>query len=170
MVRLHDVQASRRAAAFLVRRLELLDADALSLLSVGAVLGKQFDLDVAVQVAQLPAAPGQVVDEARRRRLLWVDEARADAISSTTRSARRCSNGSARTSGADCTAARPTTSSTWSGSGRGDAVFDLAYHLDAAGRHVEAVPYALAGADVAAARYGLDAAVGALPDGGARSG
>ncbi|HEX8770021.1 MAG TPA: AAA family ATPase, partial [Acidimicrobiales bacterium] len=44
-------QTSRRAALFLVRRLELLSAPALRLLSVGAILGKEFDLALAVELA-----------------------------------------------------------------------------------------------------------------------
>src|SRR5207248_9660308 len=69
------VHTSRRAAAFLIRRLELLSPDALQLLSVGAVLGKEFDLPVAVSLSGQP--PSQVVpalDDARRRHILWVDE------------------------------------------------------------------------------------------------
>ncbi|MBV9410454.1 MAG: AAA family ATPase, partial [Acidimicrobiia bacterium] len=70
-----SVHTSRRAAAFLIRRLELLSADALHLLSVGAVLGKAFDLSFAVSLAG--QQPGQVVpalDAARRRHILWVGE------------------------------------------------------------------------------------------------
>ena len=68
-------QTSRRAALFLVRRLELLSPTALDLLAVGAVLGKEFDLVLAADLANQP--PSQVVpalDEAKRRRILWVDE------------------------------------------------------------------------------------------------
>src|SRR5581483_2775010 len=43
--------------------------------------------------------------------------------------------------------------------GSEDAVFDLAYHLDASGRHAEALPYALTSAELSRSRYALDAAV-----------
>ncbi|MDQ6928885.1 MAG: AAA family ATPase, partial [Actinomycetota bacterium] len=68
-------QTSRRAALFLVRRLELLSPPALRLLSVGAVLGKEFDLALAVELAGLT---GELVvpalDEATRRKILWMED------------------------------------------------------------------------------------------------
>src|SRR5207248_454794 len=45
------VQSSRHAAAFLARRIELLPEATLKLLSVGAVLGKEFDLFTAAKLA-----------------------------------------------------------------------------------------------------------------------
>ena len=62
--RMQDVQAARRSAVFLVRRLELLPDEALRLLSVGAVLGKHFDLDVAVEVDR---STGRRRDDHRER-------------------------------------------------------------------------------------------------------
>jgi two-component system sensor kinase len=70
-----DVQTSRRAAVFLTRRFELLDPQALELLTVGAVLGKEFDLTLALALTGREAAEvTAVLDDARRRRILWVDE------------------------------------------------------------------------------------------------
>src|SRR5439155_22625042 len=51
-----DVQSSRHAAAFLVRRIELLPEATLKLLSVGAVLGKEFDLFTAAKLARQSSA------------------------------------------------------------------------------------------------------------------
>ncbi len=70
------VQTSRRAALFLVRRLELLSPEVLELLGVGAVLGKEFDLGLASELSGRSAADAMVVlEEARHRRILWIDEA-----------------------------------------------------------------------------------------------
>src|SRR5262249_53141451 len=67
-----DVQSSRHAAAFLARRMELLPPAVVALLSAGAVLGKEFDLDFAATLAeQAPAAAVTALDEARRRHIVW---------------------------------------------------------------------------------------------------
>ena len=61
-----------RRAAFLARRLELLPGEVLELLSVGAVLGKEFDLDLAAELAgQTPAQARLALAEARRRHMVW---------------------------------------------------------------------------------------------------
>lgn len=149
---LRDVQTARRSAAFLVRRLELLSADALHLLSVGAVLGKEFDVHTAVRLAGAPVEAPLILEEARRRRLLWVDERdghcsffhdkiREALLNRLDDQTRRALHGSA----ADTLAGEP-----------GASVFDLAYHYDAAGRHAEALPHALAGAELARAQQALD--------------
>jgi len=49
---LNNAQTSRRAALFLVRRLELLEPSTLDLLSAGAILGKEFELDVATHLCE----------------------------------------------------------------------------------------------------------------------
>ena len=73
--RLADVQTSRQAALFLTRRLELLAPATLELLSAGAVLGKEFDLRLAAELCRLdPAEAAAGLDEASRRRIVWVDE------------------------------------------------------------------------------------------------
>ena len=159
---LRDVQAARRAAAFLVRRLELLGSDALQMLSVGAVLGKQFDIETAIAIAGTSAGAAAFIADARRRRLLWVEERTGycNFFHDKIREAllERLSDEQRRelhSRSADYLAARNAKSE----GGLGDVVFDLAYHLDAAGRHTEALPYALEGAALSRARYALDAAV-----------
>src|SRR5436190_1315487 len=52
-----DVQTSRRAAAFLARLFQLLEPDAVLRLTVGALLGKELDLDPAVAVTGRWAFP-----------------------------------------------------------------------------------------------------------------
>jgi PAS domain S-box-containing protein len=166
--RLSDAQAARRAAAFLVRRLELLDEDALELLSVGAVLGKQFDIAVATEVAGAVAGPTggasvrTILAEARRRRLVWVDDDGAhctffhDKIREALLARLSDEQGQRLHSrAADVLLARYASA----GPRRDELVFDLAYHLDAAGRGADALPFALAAARLARGRFALDAAV-----------
>ncbi|MDQ4039774.1 MAG: EAL domain-containing protein [Actinomycetota bacterium] len=156
---LHHVQTARRAAAFLVSRLELLSSSALELLSAGAVLGKEFDVDMAVTLVAGAGVAPEIIEEARRRRLLWVDErtGRCEFFHDKIREAllerldedsRRSLHGRA----ADILVRA-------SKDVEGGSVFAVAYHLDAAGRHAEALPYALAGAKLALTQYALDAAV-----------
>ena len=47
-----DAGSSSRAGSFLARRLELLPADTIELLSTGAVLGKEFDLQMAIRCSR----------------------------------------------------------------------------------------------------------------------
>ena len=152
---LKDVQAARRSVPFLVRRLELLPQEALDLLSVGAVLGKEFDVETAVRLAGTPPQAPAIIEDARRRRLLWVDErtgrcsffhdkireALLDRLDADVRMRLH------RTA-ADGFAADPDASP-----------FDVAYHYDAAGSPVDALPYALAAAELARRQQALDTAV-----------
>src|SRR5438270_329666 len=54
---LAGAQTSRRAGLFLTRRLDLLSGPARQLLGAGAVLGKEFDLDTALELAELADGP-----------------------------------------------------------------------------------------------------------------
>jgi len=148
-------QAARQSAAFLVQRLELLPPAAIELLSVGAVLGKAFDLDTAVALAGSPADAPAVIEDARRRRLLWVDDRtgrcsffhdkiREALLARLDADVRRDLHARA----ADGLAAQPDASP-----------FDLAYHYDAAGRPDDALPHALLGAQLARTQQALDNAV-----------
>ncbi|MFN2562688.1 MAG: AAA family ATPase [Jatrophihabitans sp.] len=159
--RLPDVQAARRAAAFLVRRLELLDAGALELLSVGAVLGKQFRVETAVRIAGGSSEnAAAILEDARRRRLIWLDASsetctffhekiREALLARLDDDDRRQLHGLA----ADALVAEAAPAAK-----NDELVFDLAYHLHAAGRSADALPYAIASAELARSRYALDAA------------
>jgi two-component system sensor kinase len=148
-------QTSRRAALFLVRRLELLSPTALDLLAVGAVLGKEFDLVLAANLAsQTPSQVVPALDEAKRRRILWVDEEegvchflhdklREALLSRLDAPHRTALHHSAATHIEELDNTR---------------VFDLAYHYDAAGVPERALPYALAGAEMSRAAHTLDIA------------
>jgi diguanylate cyclase (GGDEF)-like protein/PAS domain S-box-containing protein len=148
-----DVQTSRHAAAFLVRRMQLLAHPALHLLSVGAVLGKQFDRDLAGELAsQTPSEVAAVVEDARRRQILWVsdeqctfvhDKLRETLLTQLPAEERRRLH---RLAAYAIEAQDPM------------RVFDLAYHFDAAGETANALPYALTAAAQARSQHALEVA------------
>src|SRR5207244_5949327 len=78
---LAEASASRRAAAFLARRLQLLGPDTLALLEAAAIIGKEFDADLAADLT--PLSIDQVhgaLNEARRRHLVWVRGSRCSFV------------------------------------------------------------------------------------------
>ncbi len=152
---MEDVQTSRHAALILSRRFDLLPPEAQSFLVVGAVLGKEFDLDLAVALAGQQASDvSPILDDARRRRILWVHEAegrcsfthdklRENLLEGLHPAERRLLHLAAAERIESVDPARS---------------FDLAYHFDAAGESPRALPYALKAADEARSRYALDVA------------
>ena len=153
--KLVDAQTSRRAALFLVRRLELLSPAALHLLTAGAVLGKEFELASAVALAGHAAAEvAPALEEARRRRILWVDDVggRCQFLHDKLREALlgRLAAGE-RTDlhrrAADLIEAADASRS-----------FELAYHFDAAGETARCLPHALAAAEHARRQHTLEIA------------
>src|SRR5690606_20255634 len=69
---LADASSSDQAGSFLARRLERLPTETIRLLSTGAVLGKQFDLQAAQRLADMtPAKIIKALEEARSRQLVW---------------------------------------------------------------------------------------------------
>ncbi|MGH9282739.1 MAG: ATP-binding protein, partial [Acidimicrobiales bacterium] len=152
---LADVQTSRRAALFLVRRLELLSPAALCLLTAGAVLGKEFDLSLAVALSgQGPAEVVPALEDARRRRILWVADAEG-----------RCQflHDKLRETLLDRLSDRDRTYLHGRAAERIEAIdpgrsFDLAYHFDAAGEPDRCLPHALAAAEHARRQHNLEIA------------
>jgi signal transduction histidine kinase/CheY-like chemotaxis protein/tetratricopeptide (TPR) repeat protein len=152
---LADIQSSRHAAAFLARRLELLPPPALRLLSVAAVLGKEFDLPLAAVLAdQTPAEAIAALDEARRRHIVWQrppdgrsafihDKLRQTLLERLPEAERRRLHLRAALE----LERQPS-----------PCVFSLAYHFDAAGDSGRALPYALAAAEQARAQHSLEIA------------
>jgi two-component system sensor kinase len=152
---LAEAQSSSRAADFLTRRLQLLPAATLRLLTAGAILGKEFELDLAAAlVGQSTEGAIAALDVARQRQLVWVrgDESRCIFVHDKIRSAltermlpeerRNLHRQVARRferEGVDRTA-------------------DIAWHYHAAGESAAALPYALAAAELARSRYALEAA------------
>jgi two-component system sensor kinase len=154
---LADVQTSRRAALHLARRFDVLSPAALTLLRTGAILGKEFDLTLALELAQLDQTDAtEALHEARQRRILWVDEAdnrcafahdklRETLLDRFDDSERRDLHERA----AELLERRSP-----------DQSFELAYHFDAAGDPDRALPHALRAADLARERHALEAAIG----------
>ena len=152
---LAQVQTSRRAALFLVRRLELLAPGTLDLLSAGAVLGKEFDIGLAVGLCGGdPTTAAAWLGEASRRRILWVDDVtgRARFFHDKLREAllHRLESGHRRDLHQRAAVHVESVDAT--------RVFELAYHYDAAGCAEQALPYALRAAEVARSQYSLDVA------------
>ena len=155
--RLASAQSSKRAAAFITSRLEQFPAEMLRLLSLGAVLGKEFDLEGIAALAGEPS--GQVLTclrEAERRHVLWAqaegtryvfvhDKLRETLLERLSERQRRALH---RVAAERIESLHP------------DRFFDLAYHFDAAGERERALPYALDAAEHARARYALEIAEG----------
>ncbi|HET6916283.1 MAG TPA: BREX system ATP-binding domain-containing protein, partial [Acidimicrobiales bacterium] len=150
---LEDVETSRRAALVLTKRLDLLPEPARQLLRAAAVLGKSFDLDLAVALCDMaPDVVVRSIEEVRQRRILWIDENRTSArfLHDKLREAVLEVLGPETRMALHLSAAQHLESS--------GNPFDLAFHLDAAGRPDEALPHALAAAEQARARHALDSA------------
>jgi signal transduction histidine kinase/tetratricopeptide (TPR) repeat protein len=151
-----DAHSSRRAAAFLAQRLDRLPPRTLGLLSVGAVLGKPFELRFAARLAgQSETEAMEGAAEARHRHFVWLDGrgSRCAFVHERLREVllerlpvdeRRRLHRLAAVELA-----------------RGDDVdnaFEVAYHFDAAGDSVRALPHALRAASQARARHALEIA------------
>ncbi|MDQ3630691.1 MAG: AAA family ATPase, partial [Actinomycetota bacterium] len=152
--RLAGVQASSRSAAVFTGRLEQAPEELLHLLSVGALLGKQFEVDQAADLAGCtPRRALVLLADARRRHIVWADgpgcfafahdKLREALLARLPEPTRRTLHGMVATGLEQRDA---------------DRTFELAYHFDAAGEHERALPYALRAAATARARYALDAA------------
>lgn len=166
-------QSSRRAAAFLARRLQLLPEPTRELLAIGAVLGKEFDLDLAADLAgQAPGAAVAAVDEAARRHILWRTSygGRCAFVHDKLRETLLDGIDPAELASLHLRAAEHLEAED------PKPIFDLGYHFDAAGVPDRALPYALAAGDEARRRHALElaerqyrvAARGAQEDAGAR--
>ena len=150
-----DVKASSRAAALLTRRLELLSGRAIDLLSAGAVLGKEFDLEtVSDLVCHASSEAIFALNEARQRCLVWLgpdgtrcifvhDKIRAALLERLSAEQRRDIH---RRAASSLQAKSP------------DNASSLAYHFDAAGDSRAALPYALLAAERARAQHVLETA------------
>ncbi|HVR62514.1 MAG TPA: AAA family ATPase, partial [Polyangia bacterium] len=152
---LDDVRSSRQAAVFLGRRLERLPAPALDLLSVGAVLGKEFDLDFAAALAgQSIAAATAALEQVRRSHIVWLrgDGRRCVFVHDKLREALLERVGEAIRRGLHLKAATAIEERDR------QRCFEIAYHYDAAGEPARALPYALQAGDGARARHALGVA------------
>ncbi|MCA9108631.1 MAG: response regulator [Planctomycetaceae bacterium] len=67
-----SIHSSNQAGALLAKRLELLPDDARRLLSWGAVLGSEFEIEMVTRLSGMSAPRAiQAIDDARDRRLIW---------------------------------------------------------------------------------------------------
>jgi signal transduction histidine kinase/Tfp pilus assembly protein PilF len=152
-VLMNDVRSSREAATFLARRLDLLDAELLGLLAAGAVLGKEFDLDLAAGLVE--ADTGEVLaalQSLRSRHLVWLD---ADGLRATFVHDKLREALLDRLSPEQRQRLHARAAELLEGGG---SSYDLAYHFHAAGDDRAALPYALAAAEEARSRHALAAA------------
>jgi two-component system sensor kinase len=150
-----EVQSSRQAAEFLTRRLSLLPQDALRLLSHGAVLGKEFELNVVAElVEQSPAQAIAALDTARQRRLVWLrpDGSHCVFVHDKIRTALLESLEESQRKSLHCRAAK------YLQLQAPDRSAEIAYHFDAAGDSKSALSYALEAADQSRAQYSLEIA------------
>jgi signal transduction histidine kinase/DNA-binding response OmpR family regulator/tetratricopeptide (TPR) repeat protein len=150
-----DVQSSSRAAAFLAKRLDLLPADTLQLLSTGAVLGKEFELNIAAELAsQSPAQAITALDVARQRRLVWLrpDGTRCVFVHDKIRSSLLDRHAPAGKRRMHELAAR------YLQQVDPNRAADISYHFDAADDSSSALPYALQAAEQARSQYALEVA------------
>ena len=148
-----DVGSSSRAASFLARRLDLLPAQTIEFLSTGAVLGKEFDLQMAARLAEQSTTNAiTALDEARKRQLVWLrpngaqcvfvhDKIRSAALDRLEVGRRQELHRKAATYLLDHSA---------------ESVSELAYHFDAAGDAEAALPFALKAAEQARAQHALE--------------
>ena len=148
-----EMQTSREAAFILVRRLEVLPAAARRLVAATAVIGKAADLDLSVTLSALESNEAvPAIAEARRRRILWLDERNNrlvfahDMLRETILEALPAAEQvELHQRAAQLFLARPE-----------EGPFQVAYHLDMAGRPADAYPHALRAAESARARHALE--------------
>ncbi|TWT77130.1 Signal transduction histidine-protein kinase BarA [Posidoniimonas polymericola] len=153
--KLDDCQSSDQAAKLLSRRVDLMSEPAIRLLSIGAVLGKEFDVSLTARLMGVePEAFVEALDEAKERRLVWVrpdrthcvfvhDKVRAAALE-------RLDDTTARTvhrQAAVLLCGHP-----------GSSTAEIAHHFDACGDSHAALHFAMTAAVHARKRYALDVA------------
>jgi two-component system sensor kinase len=152
---LEGVRSSTGAAAFLTKRLDLLPDDTVRLLSTGAVLGKEFELNVAAELAGQTASQAiAALDVARQRRLVWLrpDGSHCVFVHDKIREALLDRHSSEERHELHSLAAR------YLCQFEASRAADIAYHYDAAGDAQAALPYALKAAEQARGQYALEVA------------
>jgi tetratricopeptide (TPR) repeat protein len=153
---MEHVQTSRRAAAFLSQRFDLLGTGAIELLSAGAILGKEFDLHLAAVLAGYSDEEAtETLSEARHRSILWIDEGEGTCLFAHDKLRESLLDriGSERRRQLHEQAAETIELTDQA------RVFEIAYHFDAAGDPVRALPYALVAAEQARQQHALEASV-----------
>ena len=154
-LKLSDLQSSDSATAFLLRRIELLHPHTIEVLWIGAVLGKEFELEIAAALmAKTPSQFMAALEEARQRNLVWLNTTSSHGVFVHDRIREalleRLPPAHRRQLHARAAAYLQQQSP--------DRVFDLAYHFDAAGEQERALPHALAAAEQARTQHSLQVA------------
>ncbi|MCA9134841.1 MAG: AAA family ATPase, partial [Planctomycetales bacterium] len=152
---LSDLQSSQHAAGILARRIELLSEDTLATLSLGAILGKEFSLDVIGMLCPGGiAAAMPALQQARERHLIWAradgghfvfvhDQIRSALLQRLPQTERQNLHGQA---------------AQYYASEQPDRVSAIAYHYDQAAEPELALHYALRAAEQARVQFSLDVA------------
>ena len=152
---LESVRSSDHAAGFLSQRLGRLDGDTLQLLMAGALLGAEFPLEMAIHLTGMaPAQAFAAVNDARQRQLLWWrrNEGRCTFVHDKIREALIARQSDSVRIGFHTRAADYLLRQA------PESQAELALHLDSAGRHAEALPYAIAAAAEARRQHALELA------------
>ncbi|HTP28895.1 MAG TPA: ATP-binding protein, partial [Anaeromyxobacteraceae bacterium] len=152
---IREVRSSREAAVFLLRRMEQLPAHVQRLLSVGAVLGREFDVEFAAALSgQSSAELLGALAEARTRHIVWFrdrgdhlvfahDKLREALLASLSDDVRKQLHLQAAIRLERTEPGRS---------------FEIAHHFDSAGIPQRALPHALRAAAEARSRHALDVA------------
>jgi signal transduction histidine kinase len=153
--RLAEVRSSRRAASLLLNCLSHLPEEARSLLAAGAVLGREFEVDLAaVLVGQARERAIVLLEEARRRHLVWAELPQGlytfahDLIRETLLEELPVQEQRALHLAAALELERRAP----------EESFELAWHFEGAGAPERAWPHALKAAEAARSRHTLDVA------------
>ncbi len=148
-----SIHSSRQAGALLAKRLELLPADARLLLSWGAVLGSEFEIEMVTRLSGMSSSQViKAIDDARNRHLIWCrqngsecsfvhDKIRESLLEhQEEREERHCQ------AAFDLQRHAPDRNSA------------IAFHFDAAGNHLAALKYALKAGEEASDQHALEIA------------
>ncbi len=152
--KLADIQASKDAAAALLKRLEQVPSAILNQLSVAAIIGKEFDGHTVVELTGMSFEETQVnFDWCRNQRLVWAmrDGQYAFAHDSIreTLIGRLSDDQRAKLNHSFAQQLERDQPHRW---------FEIAFHYDAAGNAKKALPFALQAAALARQQYSLIAA------------
>jgi len=152
---IRDIQSSQEAASFLAHRIEMLPEQTIELLSVGALVGKEFSLDTAAALAGLTIADAvAALLHAKDRNLIWEradggqfvfvhDKIRSSLLDRLDSSEQRQLHLRAALHLQERDPSR---------------VSEIAYHLDEAGAAETALGYALQAAEQARSQFSLEVA------------
>ncbi len=150
-----DVRSSSHAGALLSRRIDLLPPATIQLLGAGAVLGKEFDLDLAATLTSHSVSDAiSALEDARRQRVVWLrpDGMRCAFVHDKIRAALL-----ERLSVEDRQDLHRIAAIELSRQEK-KPIYDLAYHFDAAGEHKLALGCAIVAAEEARSLYSLEIA------------